>query len=82
MSTNNYPEGLPDVSALERLANQFFSALPGSAQAPPAAAVGGAGIPAAAFSPSGATDLRDHKQADDRLTETEHIPASVAGSGI
>ena len=31
MSTNNYPEGLPDVSELEKLANQFFSALPGAA---------------------------------------------------
>ncbi|MBV8390087.1 MAG: SufS family cysteine desulfurase [Mucilaginibacter sp.] len=33
MSTNNYPEGFPDVSVLEQLANQFFSALPGTAQA-------------------------------------------------
>ena len=29
MNTNDYPEGLPDVTALEQLANQFFSALPG-----------------------------------------------------
>ncbi|MGZ3814045.1 MAG: family 2A encapsulin nanocompartment cargo protein cysteine desulfurase [Mucilaginibacter sp.] len=31
MSTNNYPDELPDLAALERLANQFFSALPGKA---------------------------------------------------
>jgi len=80
MTTNNYPEGLPDISVLEKLANQFFSALPGTAQAPPSSAVGG--TPPAAFSPSGATDLRDHKQPDSKLTDTEHIPASVAGSGI
>jgi cysteine desulfurase/selenocysteine lyase len=30
MSTNNYPEELPDLAALEKLANQFFSALPGT----------------------------------------------------
>ena len=30
MSTNNYPEGLPDIAALEKLANQFFSSLPGA----------------------------------------------------
>jgi len=80
MTTNNYPEGLPDVSVLERLANQFFTALPGTAQAPPSSTVGG--TPPAAFSPSGATDLRDPKQPAGKLTDTEHIPASVAGSGI
>jgi cysteine desulfurase/selenocysteine lyase len=30
MSTNNYPEGLPDIAELEKLANQFFSSLPGA----------------------------------------------------
>ncbi|MDO3626778.1 family 2A encapsulin nanocompartment cargo protein cysteine desulfurase [Mucilaginibacter sp. BT774] len=36
MSTNNYPEGLPDIAELEKLANQFFSALPGAtAPVPP-----------------------------------------------
>jgi hypothetical protein len=30
MSTNNYPDDLPDLTALEKLANQFFSALPGT----------------------------------------------------
>jgi cysteine desulfurase/selenocysteine lyase len=30
MSTNNYPDDLPDLAALEKLANQFFSALPGT----------------------------------------------------
>ena len=30
MSTNNYPEGLPDIAALEKLANAFFSSLPGA----------------------------------------------------
>jgi len=30
MSTNNYFEGLPDIAELEKLANQFFSALPGT----------------------------------------------------
>ena len=38
MSTNNYPDELPDIAALEKLANQFFSALPGSF---PAGADGG-----------------------------------------
>ena len=33
MITNNFPEGLPDVEALEKLANQFFSALPGTSPA-------------------------------------------------
>ena len=30
MNTNEYPEGLPDIAALEKLANQFFAALPGT----------------------------------------------------
>jgi cysteine desulfurase / selenocysteine lyase len=30
MSTNNYPDDLPDLAALEKLANQFFSAVPGT----------------------------------------------------
>ncbi|MGZ3777710.1 MAG: aminotransferase class V-fold PLP-dependent enzyme, partial [Mucilaginibacter sp.] len=31
MTTSDYPEGFPDIAELEKLANQFFKALPGDA---------------------------------------------------
>jgi cysteine desulfurase/selenocysteine lyase len=51
------PSGLPDVSTLAALANEFFAALPGGGAAPPATGVAGplsgaAGVPASSAGPS------------------------------
>jgi len=85
MSTNNYPDGLPDITALEQLANQFFSALPGTLPA---------GLDAGQFNkqPAGADILSHYSNLGFDRPPVDlpgagshgfgNIPTSVSGSGI
>lgn len=79
MSTSDFP----DVETLTRLANQFFSELPGSAAPAPAAEFPLAGNPLAAVSPSavglpGEAELKALLASLNPATASPHVPASFA----
>ncbi len=87
MSTNINP-GLPDVAELEKLANQFFAAQPGSAPVQTQAVQPGAGVQSQ-VSPSaieqGNAINMDNPQTslpDPHFIGSGNLPQSVAGSGI
>lgn len=91
----NGPNGLPDVRALEKLANEFFSALPGGYVTGPlpaqeilpdsndVAQKNGTGLPASAVYQGNAVDLTNPQTSlpDVNGLGLGHIPASTAGSG-
>lgn len=64
MNTSEYPQGLPDIAELEKLANQFFKALPGENSAnvgpvQPSASAAGRGVSPSAIDQHNAIDLKD-----------------------
>src|SRR6185437_11892891 len=69
MTTSDLPEGFPDIGELERLANQFFKALPGDA--PAIRTAGGSTMPTQGFDMNTSNPL-----------SVGNIPASAAYSGV
>ena len=86
---NNLPniEGLPDASILEKLANQYFQALPGEAPAdifPQQHFIPTSGFQNDLFQQSRTTEIdkAEKRAPSEALAGSGHVPMSVAGSGI
>jgi len=84
MNTSNFnTDGLPDIAALEKLANQLFSSLQSGNEAMPPAYASAAPIQDPLLQQGSVTDVT---QAPTSLSDPHFsdngVPASVAGSGI
>lgn len=85
MNTNNFnTDGLPDIAALEKLANQLFSSLQSGNEVLPPAYASAAPIQDPLLQQGSVTDVTQAPTSlpDPHFSGNGGIPASVAGSGI
>ncbi|MET3880985.1 family 2A encapsulin nanocompartment cargo protein cysteine desulfurase [Chitinophaga sp. OAE865] len=85
MNTNNFqPDGLPDIAALEKLANQLFSSLQSGNDVPSTGYTSAAPIQDPLLQQGSVTDVTQAPTSlpDPHFSGNGGIPASVAGSGI
>jgi len=80
-------DGIPDSAALEKLANQYFNALPGEAPAdifPQQHFMQSSGLQHDFFQQSRTTEIgkAEEKAPAEALAGLGHVPMSVAGSGV